>query len=70
MNYFKKGVWIKAVHDAEAELLRYCPTLVGGIGPGETPEAYMFRGRRKQEDLLSKLAIAREELEKISKEEM
>ena len=60
-------IWYKAVAEAEADVMRACPTLVGGRKPKETVEQYAHRGIVMLEKEIAKLSIARKKLADVKK---
>lgn len=63
MNY-KTEIWLKAKHDADAEVMRLTATVPGGRKEKEGIRDYVLRVRSMQEAALDRWATACDELEK------
>lgn len=61
-NEVRKSAWLKEVDSLERDVMRTCPSLVGGKLSKESVEDYANRGMRQLQDALARLAVARLEL--------
>ena len=59
---YQEEIWKKAVAEADSEVMRACPTLIGGRKEGESAEQYADRCVKVMEHALDRLGIARREL--------
>ena len=64
---YQEEIWKKAVAEADSEVMRACPTLVGGRKDGESAERYAERCIKVMEAALDRLEIARRELAMASR---
>lgn len=58
---YKQTVWLRAMSDAEDEVMRTTATPCGGRKTKETIEQYVARTRQMQDDALEKYRIARQQ---------
>lgn len=65
---YEQQVWRRAMLDAEADVMRFLPTITGGRLPGETIEKYFERCQGLLQEALDNLAIARGNFNAASKE--
>ena len=65
MISYEEEIWLKAIKDAESDVMRCCPILVGGRKLEETIDQYVGRCDRYLKKALEKLAIARERLNEV-----
>ena len=67
MRDYEMKIWSAAVNDAESDLMRVLPTLIGGKKVGESVESYANRCQKEAKNALAKLAYARKKLSELSK---
>jgi len=69
MSNLQKETWEQKICALESEVMRACPSLVGGRKEKETVEQYAARGMKELQRSLDRLAEARDILRKLSKGE-
>lgn len=62
---YHEEVWMRAVSEAESEVMRRAPSICGGKKEHETVEEYVHRGFMQAEHALERLRSARAELARI-----
>lgn len=67
MKSYEQKIWLRAVQDAESDVMRNSPGLIGGRKERESVEDYVRRGRKFQDEALAQLAFARKKLNEAFK---